>query len=111
MFPIALSMASDLGTSFMPFAIVIMLGASYSFIGPTGYQTNLMVYGPGGYKFTDPDVILILGRNRIFDYQLAKILSNEVDQDGAIFALSGTPIFGGRFFYLKVLIWSITDGI
>ncbi|MCP4020451.1 MAG: TRAP transporter large permease subunit [Desulfobacteraceae bacterium] len=53
MFPIALSMASDMGTSFMPFAVVIMLGASYSFISPTGYQTNLMVYGPGGYKFTD----------------------------------------------------------
>ena len=53
MFPIALSIATDLGTSFMPFAIIIMLGASYSFISPTGYQTNLMIYGPGGYKFTD----------------------------------------------------------
>ncbi|MCP4197433.1 MAG: TRAP transporter large permease subunit, partial [Proteobacteria bacterium] len=53
MFPIALSMATGLGISFMPFAIIIMLGASYSFISPTGYQTNLMVYGPGGYKFTD----------------------------------------------------------
>jgi len=53
MFPIALSMATDLGISFMPFAIIIMLGASYSFISPTGYQTNLMIYGPGGYKFTD----------------------------------------------------------
>ncbi len=53
MFPIALSMATGLGVSFMPFAIIIMLGASYSFISPTGYQTNLMVYGPGGYKFTD----------------------------------------------------------
>jgi len=53
MFPIALSMAADLNTSFMPFAVIIMLGASYSFISPTGYQTNLMVYGPGGYKFTD----------------------------------------------------------
>ena len=53
MFPIALSMATDLGINFMPFAIIIMLGASYSFISPTGYQTNLMVYGPGGYKFTD----------------------------------------------------------
>ena len=53
MFPIALSMATDLGISFMPFAIIIMLGASYSFISPTGYQTNLMIYGPGGYEFTD----------------------------------------------------------
>lgn len=53
MFPIALNTAVDLNISFMPFAIVIMLGASYSFISPTGYQTNLMVYGPGGYRFTD----------------------------------------------------------
>jgi di/tricarboxylate transporter len=53
MFPIALSMATDLGISFMPFAIIIMMGASYSFISPTGYHTNLMIYGPGGYKFTD----------------------------------------------------------
>ena len=57
MFPIALSMATELGISFMPFAIIIMLGASYSFISPTGYQTNLMIYGPGGYKFTDFFVI------------------------------------------------------
>ena len=53
MFPIALSMATDLGINFMPFAIIIMLGASYSFINPTGYQTNLMVCGPGALKFTD----------------------------------------------------------
>ncbi len=37
----------------MPFAIIVMVGASCSFISPMGYQTNLMVYGPGGYKFTD----------------------------------------------------------
>jgi di/tricarboxylate transporter len=37
----------------MPFAIIVMVGASCSFISPIGYQTNLMVYGPGGYKFTD----------------------------------------------------------
>lgn len=51
MFPIAL--AGELGLSFMPFAITVMVGASCSFISPMGYQTNLMVYGPGGYKFTD----------------------------------------------------------
>jgi di/tricarboxylate transporter len=53
MFPIALDLAGKLGVSFMPFAIVVMVGASCSFISPMGYQTNLMVYGPGGYKFTD----------------------------------------------------------
>ncbi len=53
MFPIAMAMAGDLGVNGMPFVIIVMVGASCSFISPMGYQTNLMVYGPGGYKFTD----------------------------------------------------------
>jgi di/tricarboxylate transporter len=53
MFPIALSMASQLGVNFMPFVITMMVGASCAFITPTGYQTNMMVWGPGGYAFTD----------------------------------------------------------
>ncbi|MCK6555531.1 SLC13 family permease [Candidatus Binatia bacterium] len=52
-FPIALSSAESLGVSFMPFVIAVMIGASASFSTPLGYQTNLMVYGPGGYRFTD----------------------------------------------------------
>ncbi len=52
-FPIALSTSQALGVSFMPFAIAIMMAASASFSTPIGYQTNLMVYGPGGYRFTD----------------------------------------------------------
>jgi di/tricarboxylate transporter len=52
-FPIALSTSQTLGVSFMPFAIAIMMAASASFSTPIGYQTNLMVYGPGGYRFSD----------------------------------------------------------
>jgi len=52
-FPIALSTSESLGVNFMPFAIAIMMAASASFSTPIGYQTNLMVYGPGGYRFTD----------------------------------------------------------
>ena len=53
MYPIALVLASSLGVSFMPFAVTLMVGASCSFISPMGYQTNLMVYGPGKYGFID----------------------------------------------------------
>ncbi|MBW1742781.1 MAG: SLC13 family permease [Deltaproteobacteria bacterium] len=53
MFPISMAMAGSLGVNGMPFVITVMVGASCSFISPMGYQTNLMVYGPGGYKFTD----------------------------------------------------------
>ncbi len=53
MFPIAMSVASQLGVSPMPFVVAIMIGASAGFITPIGYQTNLMVYGPGGYRFVD----------------------------------------------------------
>lgn len=52
-FPVALSLAATLGVEFMPFAMVIIVAASASFSSPIGYQTNLMVYGPGGYQFTD----------------------------------------------------------
>lgn len=52
-FPIALSLTQSMGLDFMPFAMVMIIAASSSFSTPIGYQTNLMVYGPGGYKFTD----------------------------------------------------------
>lgn len=53
MFPISMTIASAQGASFMPFVIVVMVGASCSFISPVSYQTNLMVYGPGKYTFGD----------------------------------------------------------
>lgn len=53
MFPFALTTAEGLGVSYMPFMIAIMMAASAGFATPIGYQTNLMVYGPGGYRFSD----------------------------------------------------------
>ena len=53
MFPIAQAMAHATGTSVTPFAVTVMMAASASFATPVGYQTNLMVMGPGGYRFGD----------------------------------------------------------
>ena len=52
-FPISVSMAQHLGVSPMPFIVTICVAASASFCTPIGYQTNLIVQGVGGYKFSD----------------------------------------------------------
>jgi len=52
-FPIALATAAGAGLDPRPFAIAIAIAASASFMTPIGYQTNTMVYGPGGYRFGD----------------------------------------------------------
>lgn len=52
-FPVAMSTAVRLGVNPMPFVICLMIAASASFCTPIGYQTNMMVYGPGGYRFRD----------------------------------------------------------
>jgi di/tricarboxylate transporter len=53
MFPIGIEAARTLELDPRSFAIAIAVSASCSFLTPIGYQTNTMVYGPGGYRFTD----------------------------------------------------------
>lgn len=51
--PIAIGLGVSLGVDARPLVVAVMFGASASFATPIGYQTNTLVYGPGGYKFTD----------------------------------------------------------
>tara|TARA_B110000967_G_scaffold65229_1_gene67294 strand:- start:5197 stop:6966 length:1770 start_codon:yes stop_codon:yes gene_type:complete len=53
MFPLAQALSVELDASLLPFVMIIMFAASASFLTPFGYQTNLMVQGPGGYHFAD----------------------------------------------------------
>jgi di/tricarboxylate transporter len=51
--PIAIELAQSLGHDPRPFAVAVMFSATLAFATPIGYQTNMMVYGPGGYRFSD----------------------------------------------------------
>ncbi|MCC7321526.1 MAG: SLC13 family permease [Rubellimicrobium sp.] len=51
--PIAIELAMRLGLDPRPVLILVMMGASFGFATPIGYQVNTMIYGPGGYRFTD----------------------------------------------------------
>ncbi len=51
--PIAIGLAAAMGVDPRPLVVAVMVAASCSFATPIGYQTNMLVYGPGGYKFTD----------------------------------------------------------
>jgi len=53
MTPVAISLAHALGVDPRPFVVAVMFAASCSFATPIGYQTNTLVYAPGGYRFTD----------------------------------------------------------
>ncbi len=71
MFPITMAVAADMGVSPEPFVITLMVASACSFLTPIGFVTNLMVYGPGGYRFTDytrlglPLTILVLVLNLV----------------------------------------------
>ena len=70
--PIAISAATGLGVDPKPLSIAVCVGASACFATPIGYQTNLLVYGPGGYRFSDylklgmPLNVLVLVMGSIF---------------------------------------------
>src|SRR6056297_1903366 len=53
MIPVAASAAQSIGANAFAFVLAVTFAASTAFMTPVGYQTNLFVYGPGGYKFTD----------------------------------------------------------
>jgi di/tricarboxylate transporter len=52
-YPIALATAAALGVDYMPFVVALTIAGSCGFATPIGYQTNLMVFGPGGYRVVD----------------------------------------------------------
>ena len=66
MYPIAVGLADGMKLSFKPFAMTVLVASTAGFMSPIGYQTHMMVWGPGGYKFKDfivfgiiPDLIYL----------------------------------------------------
>ena len=64
MYPIAVALADQLQVSFKPFSMAVLIASTAGFMSPIGYQTHVMVWGPGGYRFKDflifgfvPDVV------------------------------------------------------
>ncbi|CDK38325.1 trkA-C domain protein [Halorubrum sp. AJ67] len=53
MIPVAAASAAQIGTNPFAFVLAVTFAASTAFLTPIGYQTNLFVYGPGGYTFAD----------------------------------------------------------
>jgi di/tricarboxylate transporter len=53
LFPIAISTAIGIGANPLPFVLGVMAGAGSNYLTPFAYQTNLMIYGPGRYRFGD----------------------------------------------------------
>ncbi len=70
-FPISLTVALHLGVDTTPFILVVAFAAAANFMTPIGYQTNLMVYGPGGYRFKD---FLIVGTPLTIIYVIVAVL-------------------------------------
>jgi di/tricarboxylate transporter len=52
-FPFCISAAQQMGCDPKPFVMAVALASSFAFASPVGYQTHMMVFGPGGYRFTD----------------------------------------------------------
>jgi len=69
--PIAFSIANGLGIDPKPFLVAVMFAASTSFITPVGYQTNMLVFGPGNYRFSD--FVKVGGLLTVFFWALATI--------------------------------------
>jgi len=51
--PIALDTARSLGASHLTFTLAVVIGAATSFLTPVGHKANVLVFGPGGYRFLD----------------------------------------------------------
>lgn len=70
-FPISLTMSANLGLNPMPFVLIVAFASAANFMTPIGFQTNLMVFGPGNYKFKD---FLIVGGPLTLIYMVVTVL-------------------------------------